>query len=93
MIGINGLGRIGRLVLRATFERPNGLNVVAVNDPMMDPKYLKYLLTYDSAQSRFPHKVEEWEHGVTIDGKKIRLYSETDPTKIPWGENQVLAVA
>lgn len=57
MLGINGLGRIGRLVLRSTFENPKGLNVACVNDPMMDAKYLKYLLQYDSAQGRFPHHV------------------------------------
>lgn len=92
MIGINGLGRIGRLILRSTFELPKGINVAAVNDPMMDAKYLKYLLQYDSAHLRFPHHVELWEHGVLINGRKIRLYSETDPTKIPWGENGVSTV-
>jgi glyceraldehyde 3-phosphate dehydrogenase len=58
----------------------------------MDPKYLKYLLTYDSAHLRFPHHVELWEHGVLINGQKIRLYSETDPAKIPWGEYGVATV-
>ncbi len=57
MIGINGLGRIGRLVLRASIENPRGLDVVAVNDPMMKPEELRYFLTYDSAHLRFPHKV------------------------------------
>jgi glyceraldehyde 3-phosphate dehydrogenase len=51
----------------------------------MDPKYLKYLLTYDSAHLRFPFHVELFEHGVLVNGQKIRLYSEKDPTKIPWG--------
>lgn len=92
MLGINGLGRIGRLILRSTFEIPRGINVAVVNDPFMDPKYLKYLLTYDSAHLRFPHHVELWEHGVLINGQKIRLYSETDPTKIPWGEHGVATV-
>lgn len=92
MIGINGLGRIGRLVLRASFENPRGLSISAVNDPFMDPKYLKYLLEYDSAHTHFPHRVELWEHGVTIDGQKIRLYNETDPAKIPWGEHNVATV-
>lgn len=92
MLGINGLGRIGRLVLRSTFENPRGLNVAAVNDPMMDAKYLKYLLQYDSAQGRFPHHLQLWEHGVIINGQKIRLYSELDPAKIPWGEHGVSTV-
>ena len=85
MIGINGLGRIGRLVLRASFENPTGQQVTAVNDPFMAPNDVRYLLTYDSAHLRFPFKVETWEHGVTVNGQKIRLYSETDPAKIPWG--------
>ena len=92
MIGINGLGRIGRLALRAIYEVPRGLNVTAVNDPFMDPKYLKYLIEYDSAHLRFPHKVELWEHGVLINGQKIRLYSEKDPASIPWGEHGVATV-
>ena len=101
MLGINGLGRIGRLVLRSTFENPKGLNVVAVNDPMMDAQALRYLLKYDSAHPRFPFEVETWENGVVIRGKgangnevnqKIRLYSETDPARIPWGEHNVATV-
>lgn len=92
MIGINGLGRIGRLVLRASFENPRGVDITAVNDPMMKPDDLRYLLTYDSAHLRFPFKVEKYEHGVTINGKKIRLYSEMDPAKVPWGEHNVGSV-
>jgi len=92
MIGINGLGRIGRLILRASFEIPRGIAVTCVNDPFMDPKYLRYLIAYDSAHGRFPHHVEQWEHGILINGQKIRLYSETDPTKIPWGEHGVSTV-
>jgi glyceraldehyde 3-phosphate dehydrogenase len=57
MIGINGFGRIGRLLFRAAFENNKGLNVTAVNDPMMDLNTLKYLLKYDSAHLRFPFAV------------------------------------
>ena len=85
MIGINGLGRIGRLILRASFENPTGQQVKVVNDPFMGPQELRYLLTYDSAHLRFPFKVETWENGVTVNGNKIRLYSEKDPAQIPWG--------
>lgn len=92
MIGINGLGRIGRLILRAAFELPKGIEITAVNDPMMKPEELKYLLTYDSAHLRFPYKVEKYDQGVLINGKKIRLYSEMDPAKVPWGENGVVSV-
>ena len=58
----------------------------------MQPKDLRYLLTYDSAHLRFPFKVEEWEHGVSVNGKKIRLFSEKDPANIPWAENGVVTV-
>lgn len=58
----------------------------------MDAKSLRYLLQYDSAHLRFPFQVEEWEHGVLINGQKIRLYSEKDPTQIPWGEHSVSTV-
>ena len=92
MIGINGLGRIGRLVLRASFESPKGLDITCVNDPFLDIKGLEYLIKYDSAHLRFPHKVETWDHGIMIDGKKIRLYSEKDPSNIPWGEHGVATV-
>ena len=92
MIGINGLGRIGRLILRASFENPNGQKVTAVNDPFMRPEDLRYFLQYDSAHQRFPFKVEQWEKGVIVNGQKISLYSETDPSKIPWGEHNVLSV-
>jgi glyceraldehyde 3-phosphate dehydrogenase len=57
MIGINGFGRIGRLILRASIENNKGLNVTAINDPMMDLNTIKYLLTYDSAHLKFSHKV------------------------------------
>lgn len=92
MIGINGLGRIGRLVLRASFENPRGVDITTVNDPFMKPEDLRYLLTYDSAHLRFPFKVEKYDQGVIVNGKKIRLYSELDPTKIPWGESGVATV-
>lgn len=57
MIGINGFGRIGRLVLRASIENNKGINVTAINDPMMNVNTLRYLLQYDSAHLRFPHHV------------------------------------
>lgn len=85
MLGINGLGRIGRLVLRASFENPTGQQITAVNDPFMDPNTLRYLLTYDSAHLKFPFKVESYDDGVIVNGQKIRLYTEKDPAKIPWG--------
>ena len=92
MIGINGLGRIGRLVLRASFECPKGLNISCINDPFLDLEGLQYLLKYDSAHLRFPFAVEKWDKGVIINGQKIRVYSEKDPSNIPWGEHGVSTV-
>jgi glyceraldehyde 3-phosphate dehydrogenase len=92
MIGINGLGRIGRLALRAAFELPKDVNVIAVNDPFMKPEELRYLLTYDSAHLRFPYKPEKCEDGVIINGKKIKLYTKMNPSEVPWGEHNVSVV-
>lgn len=85
-VGINGFGRIGRLVLRACIEK--GVEVVAVNDPFIDPEYMVYMFKYDSTHGRY--KVGE----VSTDGKnlivgssKIAVYQEMDAGKIPWGQS------
>jgi len=83
-IGVNGFGRIGRLVFRASYEQ-EGVEVVAINDPFMDLSYMRYLLKYDSVHGQFKPSVEVTEGGLLIDGKKVSVYSETDPTKIQWG--------
>lgn len=69
-LGINGFGRIGRLVLRAAVEnRANEVKVVAINDPFMDVDYLIYQLKYDSAHLRFPGKVEKVDdHTIKVNG-------------------------
>ncbi len=69
MIGINGLGRIGRLILRASFENQKGLTVKAVNDPFMDAKSFAYLLKHDSAHLKFQKHVEATSNGVRVDGQ------------------------
>lgn len=79
MLGINGFGRIGRLVLRATFEGKTGVKVNAINDPFMDLKYLIYQLKYDSAHGRFGGKIEQWEKGIVIDGHKIHVFNQKSP--------------
>jgi len=81
--GINGFGRIGRLVFRASIEKKTP--VVAINDPSMDLDYLIYLLKYDSVHGRFPHKIEKGTKSITIDGQKIDVFAEKDPKNIPWG--------
>ena len=88
-IGINGFGRIGRQVLKATLERhPDDLEVVAVND-LTDPETNAHLLKYDSTYGRFPGKVEATEDGLAIDGKEVRVVAERDPAQIPWGDHGV----
>ena len=88
-IGINGFGRIGRQVLKATLERhPDDLEVVAVND-LTDPETNAHLLKYDSTYGRFPGKVEALEDGLSIDGKEVKVVAERDPARIPWGDHGV----
>ncbi len=88
-IGINGFGRIGRQVLKATLERhPDDLEVVAVND-LTDPETNAHLLKYDSTYGRFPGTVEALEDGLAIDGKQVKVVAERDPARIPWGDHGV----
>jgi len=83
-IGINGFGRIGRLVLRASLSHPNA-KVVAVNDPFMDVDYMVYLFKYDSTHGRYKGTVESKNGQLIIDGREIAVYSKRDPAEIPWG--------
>lgn len=86
-IAINGYGRIGRCVLRALTESQAypDLQIVAIND-LSDLKSLVYLSKYDSTHGRFPGKVEETATGLRIDGKDIRVFSESAISDLPWGE-------
>jgi glyceraldehyde 3-phosphate dehydrogenase len=85
-MGINGFGRIGRFVFRSSFmNNANKANVMAINDPFMSLDYLVYLLKYDSVHGRFPFDVKVAEGGITVDGQFVKVYHETDPTKIGWG--------
>ncbi len=82
-VGINGFGRIGRLVYRACAADP-AIEVVAVND-LTDAKTLAHLLKYDSVHGRFGGVVEAAEDGFSVDGKLIKVLSERDPANLPWG--------
>jgi glyceraldehyde 3-phosphate dehydrogenase len=84
-VGINGFGRIGRITLRALTARGADFDVVAVND-LGDPKALAMLLKYDSAQGRFPGKVDVDGNTLIVNDKKIRICAERDPAKLPWKE-------
>lgn len=82
-IGINGFGRIGRLVLRTSVCNP-GVEVVAINDPFLDLEYAAYMLRYDSIHGRFEGEVETKEGKLYVNGKPIIFYAEKDPSKIDW---------
>lgn len=81
-IGINGFGRIGRLVLRAAVEK--GANVVAVNDPFIDVEYMVYLFKFDSTHGRFKGTVTAENGKLVVNGKAITVFSERDPANIQW---------
>ncbi len=82
-VGINGFGRIGRMVYRVMAQRPNDFEVVAIND-LATPKQLAQLLKYDSTQGKFPGTVAAAEGGLVVDGKTIPITRETDPANLPW---------
>jgi glyceraldehyde 3-phosphate dehydrogenase len=82
-VGINGFGRIGRLVFRAMMARPHEFDVVAVND-LTDPKHLATLLKYDSVHGRFDGTVEAGEGKLIVRGKAIQVLKEREPAKLPW---------
>src|SRR6266851_5325662 len=81
-VGINGFGRIGRNVLRASLQDSN-LEFVAVND-LTDPKTLAHLLKYDSVLGNLPNKVTAGADSITVDGKTIKVFKEKDPAALPW---------
>ena len=81
-VGINGFGRIGRNVLRASLKDPN-LDFVAVND-LTDPKTLAHLLKYDSVLGNLPNTVTAGPDSITVDGKTIKVFKEKDPAALPW---------
>jgi len=83
-MGINGFGRIGRLVFRAAMANPS-VEVVAVNDPFMDLEYMVYMLKYDSVHKMYPGTVEKGEGCLIVDGKTVKIFAEKDPASIPWG--------
>ena len=83
-VGINGFGRIGRLVFRASLEREN-LEVVAIND-LLDVSYMAYMLKYDTVHGNFKGEVEIDGDNLIVDGRKIRITAEKDPLNLRWDE-------
>ncbi|OXB71650.1 UNVERIFIED_CONTAM: hypothetical protein H355_005481 [Colinus virginianus] len=84
-LGINGFGRIGRLVLRAAIEHGD-VDVVAVNDPFMSLDYMVYQLKYDSVHGHFPREVTHKDGKLVIGGKAVAVFNEKEPSQIPWGQ-------
>ena len=90
-VGINGFGRIGRIVFRAAQERSD-IEIVAIND-LLDADYMAYMLKYDSTHGRFNGTVEVKDGHLIVNGKKIRVTAERDPANLKWNEAGVDVVA
>ncbi len=84
-VGINGFGRIGRMVFRASVEKFNDIDVVAIND-LLEPEYLAYMLTHDSVHGRFTGSVSVDGDTLVVNGKRIRLTAIKDPAELKWNE-------
>jgi glyceraldehyde 3-phosphate dehydrogenase len=85
-VGINGFGRIGRMVFRAAVENfANDIEIVGIND-LLEPDYLAYMLKYDSVHGIFNHEISVEGNFLVVDGKKIRLTAEKDPAALKWDE-------
>ena len=84
-IGINGFGRIGRMVFRAAVQNFPDIQVVAIND-LLEPDYLAYMLKYDSVHGRFKGEISVEGHTLVVNGNKIRLTALKDPAELKWGE-------
>jgi len=84
-VGINGFGRIGRLVTRAAFEHDD-VQIKAINDPFIDLEYMVYMFKYDSTHGKFKGTVEAKDGKLVINGKEISVFSERNPADIKWGE-------
>ena len=84
-VGINGFGRIGRLVFRAGISRPD-IEFVGINDPFMTPDYMAYLLRYDTMHGQFQGEISYTDHSIIVNGKEVSFFAEMDPKNIPWGK-------
>ena len=87
-VAVNGFGRIGRLTLRAALAKNAGFEFVAVND-LVDAKTLAHLFKWDSVHGMYPGEVRAEGNSIVIDGKKVTVYAERDPSKLPWGKSGV----
>jgi len=83
-VGINGFGRIGRMVFRASINHPE-IEIVGIND-LCEAKYLAYMLKYDTMHGQFEGEVSATENAIVVNGKEIPIFAERDPANIPWGK-------
>ncbi len=84
-VGINGFGRIGRMVFRAAIQHFPDIEIVGIND-LLEPDYLAYMLRYDSVHGRFKGDISVDGNTLVVNGKRIRLTAEKDPTQLKWGD-------
>ena len=82
-IGINGFGRIGRLVFRAGLDNPE-IEFVGINDPFMTPDYCAYMLRYDTVHGQYKGDIAYTDDAIVVNGKEIKFFAEKDPANIPW---------
>ncbi|RAL66504.1 hypothetical protein DID88_006194 [Monilinia fructigena] len=90
-VGINGFGRIGRIVFRNAIEHDD-IDIVAVNDPFIETEYAAYMLKYDSTHGQFKGDIKVLADGLEVNGKKVKFYTERDPANIPWAESEAYYV-
>ena len=87
-VGINGFGRIGKLVFQAALEKGE-VDIVAINDPFITADYMAYMVKYDTVHGRFNGEVKAEDNKLVVNGKTINVYNEMDPHNIPWGKEGV----
>lgn len=85
-VGINGFGRIGRLVFRAAVAQPETFEIVGINDPFIDVDYMVYMVKYDTMHGHFQGDVKAEDGKLVVNGKKIEVFAEKEPSQIPWGK-------
>lgn len=85
-IGINGFGRIGRLVFRAAVAQPEIFEIVGINDPFINVDYMVYMTKYDTMHGHFDGSIKAENGQLVVNGKKVNVYAEKDPSQIPWGK-------
>ncbi len=84
-VGINGFGRIGRLVFRASLDHKD-VEVVGINDPFMTPDYMAYMLKYDTIHGKFDGTIDYTDDAIIVNGKEVKFFAKKVPAEIPWGE-------